>query len=245
MRAVGIIPARWASERFPGKPLAPIAGRPMLQRVYEGACSSERLERVLVATDDPRIADLCDSIGAPVVMTSSTHPTGTDRLAEVARGLDVEVVVNIQGDEPLIEASVIDAAVDALRADPLVPMATVARAAEIDELADPNSVKVVVDRRGRALYFSRSPIPWRASEGAAGTHLRHVGLYAYRRDFLLEFVGLARGHAEQAEALEQLRALEHGHPIRVAIVEGWLGLSVDVPADVARVEARLAACGRS
>ncbi len=239
MRAVGIVPARWASTRFPGKPLAMIGGRPMLEWVVEGARSAKRLRDVLVATDDERIVRACADFGARAVLTSPDHPTGTDRLAEVALSLDDDVVVNIQGDEPLIRGDVIDAAVAALEEDVEAPMATLVHAAEPEALDDPNRVKVTVDRRGRALYFSRSRIP----AGTAARHWQHVGLYAYRRSFLLEFVRLAPTPCEQSESLEQLRALEHGHPIRVAVVEAWGSCPVDVPEDVARVEARLAQSG--
>ena len=236
MSAVGIIPARHASIRFPGKPLAPIAGLPMLQRVYEGARRAKRLRDVLVATDDPRIAEACLGFGATALLTSPDHPTGTDRLAEASRGLSDEIVVNIQGDEPLIEGFVIDAVVAALEETPEAPMATAVHRAEAAELADPNRVKVVLDRRGFALYFSRAPIPYRREEAAETPLWQHVGLYAYRRDFLERYVALPRAPLEQAEALEQLRALEHGYPIRVAVVEGWRSVPVDVPADVAKVE---------
>jgi 3-deoxy-D-manno-octulosonate cytidylyltransferase len=159
MRAVGIIPARWASTRFPGKPLARIAGRPMLEWVVEGARRAKRLRDVLVATDDERIAEACSAFGATAVLTGPDHPTGTDRLAEVALSLDDDVVVNVQGDEPLIRGDVIDSVVAALDEDPEAPMATVVHEAEPDALDDPHRVKVVLDRRGRALYFSRSRIP--------------------------------------------------------------------------------------
>jgi 3-deoxy-manno-octulosonate cytidylyltransferase (CMP-KDO synthetase) len=240
MSAVGIIPARYRASRFPGKPLAPIAGRPMLEHVIEGARRAKRLRDVLVATDDERIAAAAKAAGARAVMTSPDHPTGTDRLAEAALGLDDAVVVNVQGDEPLIEGFVIDAAIEALEADPGAAMATVVHPLEPGALEDPNRVKVVLDGRGRALYFSRAPIPHRRADAPEPRRFQHVGLYAYRRDFLLRFVGLAQGEAERAEGLEQLRALEHGFAIRCAVVEGWRSVPVDVPADVARVEAALA-----
>jgi 3-deoxy-manno-octulosonate cytidylyltransferase (CMP-KDO synthetase) len=240
MSAVGIIPARYRASRFPGKPLAAIAGRPMIQHVIEGTRRAKRLRDVWVATDDERIAAAAAAVGARVAMTSPAHATGTDRLAEAALGLSDAIVVNVQGDEPLIEGFVIDAAVEALEADPEAPMATVAHRLEPEALADPNRVKVVLDRRGRALYFSRAPIPYRREDGPAPRWLQHVGLYAYRRPFLAEFVALAPGEAERAEGLEQLRALEHGFAIRCAVIEGWRSVPVDVPADVARVEAILA-----
>jgi 3-deoxy-manno-octulosonate cytidylyltransferase (CMP-KDO synthetase) len=244
MRAVGVIPARYAASRFPGKPLAAIAGVPLVRRVYDGARSAKRLAQVIVATEDARIADACRAFGAEVAMTSPDHPTGTDRIAEVAAGLDAEIIVNVQGDEPLIEGSVIDAAVDALAADPSVPMSTVVHPADPDALDDPNRVKVVMDRAGRALYFSRSRIPY-VREGVSMRMWQHVGLYAYRRAFLLEFVRLAPTGLERAESLEQLRALENGHAIRVATIEGdWRSVPVDVPADVALVEAVLRKTGR-
>lgn len=245
MQAVCIIPARWSSQRFPGKVSVPIAGIPMIERVWRGAKRCGRLRDVLIATDDLRIATLCEGFGATVAMTSSLHPTGSDRIAEVAASLADEVIVNVQGDEPLIEPFVIEAALDALAADPEASMSTVAHPAEESALDDPNRVKLVMDLRGRALYFSRSRIP--AERRDVGQNARpnksywqHVGVYAYRRQFLLDYVGLAHGAAEQAEGLEQLRALEHGHAIAVGRVEGWCGVPVDVPGDVARVEQALA-----
>ena len=239
MRAVGVIPARYQSSRFPGKPLAPIAGVPMIQRVWRGARGAKSLERVIVATDDARIADACRGFGAEVALTRADHASGTDRIAEVAAGLDCDVVVNVQGDEPLIEGFVIDAVVSALAEDEEVPIATLVHAAETAALADPNRVKVVLDRRGRALYFSRSAIPFGRLRESEPRCWQHVGLYAYRREFLLRFPTLDPTPAERAEGLEQLRALEHGFKVRCAVIEGWTSASVDVPADIAAVEARL------
>lgn len=245
MSALGVIPARLRASRFPGKPLALIAGVPMLERVLEGVRGAKRLRRVIVATDDTRIAELARRLGVEAALTDPSHATGTDRVAEAVRDSREEIVVNVQGDEPLIEGHLIDATLEALEADPEAPMATLAHPAEPDAADDPNRVKVVLDRRGRALYFSRSRIPaQRDPAGPAPRLLQHVGLYAYRRPFLLEFVKLAPTPAERAEALEQLRALEHGFAIRVAVVEGWRGIPVDVPEDVARVEARLRELGR-
>jgi 3-deoxy-manno-octulosonate cytidylyltransferase (CMP-KDO synthetase) len=247
MNAVGIIPARHASTRFPGKPLARIAGVPMVQRVYERVREAKGLADVYVATDSDLIADACRGFGAPVIMTRDDHPTGTDRLAEAARGLDADVIVNVQGDEPLIEGFVVDAALEALLGDDDADMSTVVHRLEGDAREDPNRVKVVLDRRSFALYFSRSPIPYRRGAPVRGQEdaatWQHVGVYCYRRGFLLEFVDLPRTPAEQAEELEQLRALEHGFAIRAAIVEGWSSTPVDVPEDVARVEAILAKGG--
>lgn len=262
MRAVGIIPARFASTRFPGKPLAQIAGRSMIERVWRGASESKHLGEVIVATDDERIEAACAVFGARVVRTSPDHPSGTDRIAEAARHLDADVVVNVQGDEPLIEGSVVDAAVECLLGDPEAPMATLVHRAGPGAHRDPNRVKVVLDQRGRALYFSRAPIPavrntsgdtrggaslggGSRSDPGAVTIWQHIGLYAYRREFLAEFVRLPQTPAERSEALEQLRALEHGHPIRVAVVERFEGVAVDEPAHVADVEARLRELGRA
>jgi len=244
MTVVGVIPARYQATRFPGKVLAPIAGVPMLRRVWEGASRAKSLRAVIVATDDERVAEACRGFGAEVAMTRPEHPTGTDRLAEVAAGLDDEIVVNVQGDEPLIEGFVIDAAVEALVADPGLPMSTVVHAAEPEAIEDPNRVKAVFDRHGDALYFSRQAIPALREGSSPPRYWQHVGLYAYRRAFLLEFVKLKPAPAERAEALEQLRALEHGYRIRCAVVEGWKSVPVDVPEDVARVEARLRELGR-
>ena len=241
MSVVGVIPARHASSRFPGKALAEIDGVAMIERVWRGARACQRLREVVVATDDARIAALCESIGASVAMTRSDHPSGTDRVAEVAGGLEDEIVVNIQGDEPLIEPFVIEAAIDALEALPAAEMATVAHAMRPEDREDPNRVKVVFDQLGRALYFSRSLIPASRRGAPAPAYWQHVGLYAYRRSFLLDFVKLERGPLEATEALEQLRALESGHSIRVGIIEGWESAPLDVPADVARVEAALRA----
>ena len=244
MRAVAVIPARYRSVRFPGKPLAPIAGLPMIRRVWEGTRTAKSLRTVIVATDDERIADACREFGAEVVMTRGDHPTGTDRLAEVAESLDDDLIVNVQGDEPLIEGFVVDAVVEALSRDPRVPMATVVHSLEDESIDDPNRVKVVLDRSGDALYFSRSRIPAMRNPETPPHYWQHVGLYAYRREFLAEYIRLDPTEAERAEALEQLRVLENGHRIRCAVVENRTSAPVDVPADVARVEARLRELGR-
>ena len=243
MTAVGVIPARYEASHFPGKPLVEIAGLPMLRRVWEGARSAKSLRDVIVATDDPRIVEACEGFGAPVVLTRREHPTGTDRVAEVALGIDDEIVVNVQGDEPLIEGFVIDAAVEVLSEDPDLSMSTVIHPADDDALDDPNRVKVVLDRSGNALYFSRSRIP-ALRNPPAPAYWQHVGLYAYRRAFLLDFVEMEPTALERCEGLEQLRALENGHRIRCAIVQEWRSVPVDVPDDVARVEARLRELGR-
>lgn len=234
-----VIPARYAATRLPGKPLVPIAGRPMIQWVVEGCRTSKRAERIVVATDDPRIEEACHAFGAEVRLTSADCATGSDRVAEVAAGLDCEIVVNVQGDEPLIRGDLIDAACGVLEADPDLAMATLAHPADDAALGDPNRVLVVCDRRGRALYFSRSVIPFPRNADARFRYLQHIGLYAYRRDYLLAYVKLPPSSLEERESLEQLRALENGDAIGVAVVEGWKSVPVDVQADIAAVEAVL------
>ena len=239
MTVLAILPARHGSTRFPGKPLVPIAGKPMIQHVWERTRGASRVDEVVVATDDERIQRACEAFGAKVEMTREDHPTGTDRLAEVAARYAHDVIVNVQGDEPLIEGFVIDAAVEALGGDDSAAMSTIVHRAETAAYDDPNRVKVVLDASGFALYFSRAPIPYRRKDTGIAP-LQHVGLYVYRRDFLLEIVRLPRSPAEQAEELEQLRALENGYRIRAAEIEGWSSVPVDVPEDVPIVEAALA-----
>ena len=239
MTVLAILPARYGSTRFPGKPLTPIAGKPMIQHVWERTREASRVDEVVVATDDERIKQACEAFGAQVEMTREDHPTGTDRLAEVAERHAHDVIVNVQGDEPLIEGFVIDAAVEALTGDETAAMSTIVHRAETAAYDDPNRVKVVLDAAGFALYFSRAPIPFRRKDTGIAP-LQHVGLYVYRRDFLLEIVKLPRSPAEQTEELEQLRALENGYRIRAAEIEGWSSVPVDVPEDVPIVEAALA-----
>jgi len=220
----------------------------MIQHVWERTRKAKSVDAVVIATDDERIRAACEAFGADVEMTATDHPTGTDRLAEVAKRHDHDVLINVQGDEPLIEGFVIDATVEALLRDELAAMSTVVHRAEPAAFDDPNRVKVVVDSNGFALYFSRSAIPFHRarSDDDPNTRrgpLQHVGLYGYRRDFLLEFVKLPRSPLEQAEELEQLRALENGYRIRVAEIEGWTSVPVDVPEDVAIVEAAMKRAG--
>jgi 3-deoxy-manno-octulosonate cytidylyltransferase (CMP-KDO synthetase) len=241
-RTVAIIPARYESSRFPGKPLVEIAGRPMIEHVYRRASASRSVDAVIVATDDQRIVAAVERFGGTAVMTSRDHPSGTDRLAEVAATLDCALVVNVQGDEPLLEPRMIDEAVAPFD-DPSVAMGTLRRRlSDADEYANPNVVKVVVDRHDFALYFSRAPIPyWRDGQGPppAGVYA-HVGLYVYRRDVLATLAGLPRTPLERAEMLEQLRALEHGYRIK-AVETTADSVGVDTPADLERVRARLEA----
>ena len=238
-RVVVIIPARYESTRLPGKPLAVIDGKPMIQRVYECARDIAGIDAVLVATDDQRIVDVIRNRGGEAVMTSSTHASGTDRIAEVAAGLDAEIVVNVQGDLPFLQPAMVDGAVDLLRGDSGLPMATIKTAIrQRAEMDNPNVVKVVTDRDGYALYFSRSPIPlWRDAVPAGVLGYKHLGVYAYRRDFLLTFTRLAPTPLEKAEKLEQLRALESGFRIKVAETTSGLGVEVDTPEDLERARA--------
>ena len=232
-----IIPARYGSTRFPGKPLADLWGKPIIQHVWERAGRSRLADRVIVATDDERIAGVARAFGAEVAMTRADHPSGTDRVAEVAGALDSDIIANVQGDEPLIDPAVIDAAIAPLAEDSSIPMGTVCcPIEETAELANPNVVKIVLDRRGFALYFSRLPIPFVRDRRADTTRYRHLGLYVYRRDFLLSLAGLAPTPLEQAERLEQLRVLEHGHRIRVVIVDP-ASPGVDTPEDLERLRA--------
>ncbi len=236
-RTVGIIPARYASSRFPGKALADLAGKPMVQHVVERAARASLLDEVLVATDDMRIAEAVQRFGGQARMTSPKHPSGTDRIAEVVGGLDCDLVVNIQGDEPLIDPAVIDQAVLPLVQDSSIAMGTLARPMGLDEAADPSKVKVVVDRRGFALYFSRSRIPYIRDDTPPPPerpYLLHMGLYVYRRDTLLRLAALPPTPLEERERLEQLRALEHGIGIRVVVTEHE-SFGVDTPADLERV----------
>ena len=232
---VAIIPARYESSRFPGKPLADIAGRPMIEHVYRRTSAARSVGVVIVATDDQRICDAVESFGGRAQLTSRDHASGTDRLAEVAAGLTCDVVVNVQGDEPLIEPSTIDDAIAPFKTDPGLQMTTVRRRMDDrSELENPNVTKVVVDRDGYALYFSRAPIPFTREGCPPAPAWRHIGLYAYRRECLMRLTGLKPTAMEQAEALEQLRALEHG--IRIKTIETLHdSVGVDTPDDLVRV----------
>jgi 3-deoxy-manno-octulosonate cytidylyltransferase (CMP-KDO synthetase) len=233
-----VIPARYGSIRLPGKPLVPLAGTPMIQRVYERAKLSKLATHVVVATDDERILKAVESFGGEARMTRPDHRTGTERVAEVAAHMDGQVFVNVQGDEPLLNPEVVDAAIAALLEEPPASISTVATPIRLPaDIMDPNVVKAVLDFEDNALYFSRAPIPWvRDSAGKIEVkHLKHLGLYVFQRDALLEYPTLPQGTLEKIEKLEQLRWLENGWKIRVAEVEHD-SVSVDVPEDVARVE---------
>jgi 3-deoxy-manno-octulosonate cytidylyltransferase (CMP-KDO synthetase) len=239
MKVVAVIPARYASSRFPGKALAEIAGKPMVQHVVERAAQAKSVDRVLVATDDERIAAAVRAFGTEAVLTAATHPSGTDRIAEAVRDVPCDLVVNVQGDEPLLPPAMIDEAVEPFFADPALEMGTVCRAIEDPrEVADPNVVKVVRDLEGYALYFSRAPVP-HAREGRGGARAqKHIGLYVYRRAFLFRFTAWQPTPLEEAERLEQLRALERG--VRIRVVETTHdSVGVDTPDDLARVQRHL------
>jgi 3-deoxy-manno-octulosonate cytidylyltransferase (CMP-KDO synthetase) len=237
-QVVVVIPSRYAATRLPGKPLVNLAGKPMVQRVYEQAKLAQTVHRVLVATDDQRIVDAVRAFGGEARMTRSDHRSGTERIAEVAAHEPGDVFVNVQGDEPLISPVAIDTAVAALLEDPPAPIATVATPIRhVPDIMDPNVVKTVLDFDSNALYFSRAPIPW-VRDTQQKVHVKywkHLGLYVFQRDALLEYPTLPRGELEKIEQLEQLRWLENGWRIRVAEVEHD-AVSVDVPEDVTRVE---------
>jgi len=235
-----VIPARYRSSRFPGKVLAPLQGRPMIEHVVRRASRARGIDEVMVATDDERIRGAVEAFGGKAVMTSPEHRCGTDRVAELARGLaaGTEIVVNLQGDEPLIDPRAIEAVIEPLRTDTGLPAATLMkRITDEGELHDPNVVKVVVDREGFALYFSRACIPHLRKPGS-GEVYKHVGLYAYRRRFLLELASLEQTPLEKAESLEQLRILEHGHRLKVVETD-FRSLNVDTPEHLARAAALL------
>ena len=232
-KILGVIPARFGSTRFPGKVLALLSSKTVLQHVYERACQSRYLSDIIVATDDKRVYEAARSFGARVRITRNDHLSGTDRVAEVASAEEAAVVVNIQGDEPLIDPAAIDAAILPLFHDSNVVMATLKKKIEDPrEVADPNVVKVVTNHAGGAIYFSRCAIPYAREQG--GAWFKHIGLYVYRRDFLLGYSHLPVGPLERAERLEQLRALENGYPIRV-IETDYESLGVDTPEDLERV----------
>ena len=240
--AIAIIPARYAATRLPGKPLVVLDGKSMIQRVWERVRQASKISRVIVATDDQRIVQAVTAFGGEAVMTRSEHRSGTERVAEIAAAparKDEDIFVNVQGDEPLIEPAAIDTAVEAMESDKDVLVATlmvpITRPADI---MDPNVVKVVLDFDENALYFSRAPIPWVRDRNAApvhAQHMKHLGLYAFRRAALLDFPTLPLGDLERVEQLEQLRWMENGYKIRVAETVHD-SVSVDVPEDVIRVE---------
>jgi 3-deoxy-manno-octulosonate cytidylyltransferase (CMP-KDO synthetase) len=253
MKITAVIPARYGSTRFEGKPLADILGKPMIQHVYEGVCQSKLIDDVMVATDDRRISEVVQSFGGKAVMTSPDHTTGTDRVAEVAMKLRSEIIVNVQGDEPLIRGPIIDKATQPLLRDDTLSMSTLmTRIEEVKDWLNPHIVKVVVNQQGFALYFSRSPIPFprdlqidRLSSNPFGTKrplpkrvFKHIGVYVYRRKFLLRFSKMKPTPLEKLEKLEQLRVLENGYRIKMSTVN-YEPLCVDTPEDLQKVVAFL------
>ena len=244
MKVIAIIPARYGSSRFPGKPLAQIAGKPMIQWVYELARQVPELEEVYVATDDSRIAQCVQAVGGRSILTGQEHVSGSDRLAEAARIINLSadtIVVNIQGDQLVFPTSLISELITALQADPGAALATpIRRFNDLALASDPNVVKTVFDRHHYALYFSRAPIPHFRDNGEAPYYYKHIGIYVYRHDFLQRFVSLPAGSWESAEKLEQLRALEYG--FRIKLVEtDFETLEVDTPEDAQKAEAFLRA----
>ena len=249
MKISAIIPARYGSTRFEGKPLADILGKPMIQHVYDGVRQSKLIDEVIVATDDQRILDAVKSFGGKAVMTSPTHSTGTDRVAEVAKKLKSEIIVNVQGDEPLIKGDIIDKAIRPLLTDDTLHMSTLmTRIEEVRDWLNPHIVKVVADQKNFALYFSRSPIPFprdlqigRLESHPFGTDrplpkrvFKHIGVYVFRRKFLLTFSKMKSTPLEKLEKLEQLRALENGYRIKVTPVN-YEPICVDTPNDLQKV----------
>lgn len=235
MKVLCVIPARYASTRLPGKPLSMIAGKPMIQHVYERACQAQMPDEVIVATDNELVEKAVAAFGGKAVMTSPDHPSGTDRLAEVALMYpDVDVIVNVQGDEPMIPPEVIDNLAKVFEADAELNMATMKVAMDEADYDNPAAVKVVTDLNGYALYFSRSLMPYPRNKPEGYKVYKHVGIYAYRRNFLLKYAALQPTPLEKAESLEQLRALENGYKIKV-LESDFKGIGVDTPEDLAAV----------
>jgi len=257
MKTIAIIPARYGSTRFEGKPLVDILGKPMIQRVYEGVCESKLIDEVIVATDDERIFETVRGFGGKAQMTSPEHASGTDRVAEVARKLRAEIIVNVQGDEPLIKGSIIDQSIRPLLKKETIPMATlVTRIDEVKDWLNPHIVKVVLDQKDFALYFSRSPIPFPRdlnvqkllNSPPGGQSLlprrifKHIGVYVFRKKFLLQYAKMKPTPLEKIEKLEQLRALENGFPIKVTFVD-YEPICVDNPEDIQKVISSLSQSG--
>jgi len=236
MKTIGVIPARWASTRFEGKVLADINGKPMIQHVWERAKESECLDDLIIAYDDERIAKVAEQFKAKAVLTSVDHTSGTDRIIEVIEPLDGDIIVNIQGDEPLICSTIIDSLVKILIDDPSCSMGTVIKVIEKKgELKDPNVVKVAIDGEMNALYFSRSPIPYNRAKNGETIYYKHLGIYAYQKEFLLSYKNMPKSNLEIAEQLEQLRALEYGYKIKTVITDIDT-VGVDTPEDLKQAE---------
>jgi 3-deoxy-manno-octulosonate cytidylyltransferase (CMP-KDO synthetase) len=236
-KVIGVIPARYGSSRFRGKIIADIVGKPMVQWVYEQACQSKLLDRIFVAVDDERVLKCVEGFGGPAVMTNSKHQSGTDRIAEAVEIIEADIIVNIQGDQPLLDPLMIDEAVQPLLDDTTVKMSTLKTKISEEDYSDPAVVKVVTDENDYALYFSRSLIPYSRDKAAVNVY-EHVGLYVYRKEFLLELAELPQSYLEGVEMLEQLRVLEKGYRIKVIETksDNAAGVSVDTPEDLVKVE---------
>lgn len=230
-KVLGVIPARFHSQRFPGKPLANILGKPMIQWVYEGAKTSSLCRRLIIATDDKRIAEAAQKFGAETCLTSPSHSSGTERVAEVAEQMDYSYILNIQGDEPLLKGEILDSLIEGLAENDIYYATLAAPCRDKDDFLNPNTVKVVLDHEGYALYFSRAPVPFNSSS----FFWRHIGIYGYRREFLLKFSRTEPSFLEKKENLEQLRALENGYRLKI-IKTSYRTLSVDTPQDIIKVE---------
>jgi 3-deoxy-manno-octulosonate cytidylyltransferase (CMP-KDO synthetase) len=242
-KAIVIIPARYSSKRFPGKPLALIAGVPLIVRVMWAAQKARYVSDVYVATDDRRIAQAVESFNGKTYLSQKAHATGSDRIAEMAATLECDYVVNLQGDEPFLSPTFIDKVIEALDNPDVVMSSACSPITDLSDCENPNVVKVVLDKNYDALYFSRSPIPFpRSHDGSGAPFYRHIGIYGFKRDFLLKFAALERTQLEKCESLEQLRALEHGYKIRVLITDSEF-VGIDSPDDIARAEEILALQG--
>lgn len=239
LKTAAVIPARYDSTRFPAKVLADIAGEPMIIRVYKAVKKSKNIDSVYVATDDKRIKEVVEKAGGKVIMTASSHQSGTDRIAEAALEIEADLIVNVQGDEPLIKASSINRALEPFKKEKDLKMSTLKRQIKAVEAQNPDVVKVITDQNNCALYFSRSPIPY-YRKAEAKNYYQHIGLYVYRKDFLLQYAEMERTALEKAESLEQLRALENGFKIKVLEIKAKL-IGVDRREDIPLVEKELAA----
>jgi 3-deoxy-manno-octulosonate cytidylyltransferase (CMP-KDO synthetase) len=235
MKAAAIIPARLGSTRFPEKPLAMLGGKCLITRVWEAVVATELFDEVIVATDSKRILDVVLAAGGKAQMTSSEHPSGSDRVAEVASGLEADIIVNVQGDEPFITADVLKPLLDSFRDDAVQMASLMTPILDAEQLDDPGIVKVVTDAAGKALYFSRSLIPFDRDGSSGYNYMRHIGVYAWRRETLLRFVSLGMGKLERVEKLEQLRALENGIAIRMVETD-YQGIGIDTPEDLEKAE---------
>lgn len=241
INAIGVIPARYGSTRFPKKVIADLMGKPIIQHIWESAKNAKMLDDLVIATDNEEIMKVIEKFGGKAIFTSPDHATGTDRIAEVVNAIDVKIIVNIQGDEPLIRPMMIDSLVRTMSGDNNISMASLMRKMDDqEEIKNPNVVKVIVDKNNFAIYFSRSPIPYPRIATEAALYYKHMGIYAYRKDFLYEFTNLPKSYLEKAESLEQLRALENGFKIKMVETK-FDTIGVDTPEDLEKVKMRILA----